>query len=114
VGRWNLIEDDVMSSLSRVLDAAKIQQISGGRFLAGVPAVISSDNTNERLTAHFWESVEKAKGVNREWDTTASGMSSWLENRNATGAWLNCGVRSIAGARKVTSMSFRIRIIRDV
>jgi hypothetical protein len=98
VGQWNLIADDVMSSLCKLLDVAKIQPNSGGRFLAGVSCIDSSDNPNEGIASDFWESVEKEKGVHPERDTTAPGMSEWLANRNATGAWLNCGVRSIAGA----------------
>jgi site-specific DNA recombinase len=94
VGHWNLVDDDIISSLRRLFDVIDERRKTGVRSIAGK---YSCGNQDADAGDAFWGEVKKSHHVEREWDNTSPGFTKWLQNRNATGAWLNCGVRSVAG-----------------
>jgi hypothetical protein len=95
VCQWNLVDDDFTSSLRHIFDLIYERRKTGVRSLA----VLLPSSTEALSDDHvFWQEIQNTQSVEREWDTTCSGFMKWLQNRNATGAWLNCGVQSVAGA----------------
>jgi site-specific DNA recombinase len=95
VGKWSLVDDDYMSSLRGLLDDLETRQKTGVRCVASIN---SSSIRALSVDQQFWSDIEESQELQREWDSTCPGFMKWLQNRNATGAWLNCGVQSVAGA----------------
>ncbi len=95
VGQWNLVDDDFTSSLRELLELVYERQNCG----VGSLAVVLPSGTEKLNDDHaFWLQIQSAENVEREWDTASPGFMKWLQNRNATGASLDCGVRNVAGA----------------
>src|SRR5437660_404073 len=97
-----------MSSLRGLIDAEDRQK-PGLRSVASGCDSSKQHRTNSEETCREFK---KLHHLETEGDSACPFLKR-LESRNATGAWLNCGVRSVAGARKATCMSFKIRILAD-